>query len=240
MNLHRRFEYATGRNLKAGDWAGRRHCAFCGIDGSTHFTAYSRTRPASRLCGNCIETFARMQRFTEFFRILYECKPDWSKLTRQIEKSLFGEPASPRLRQIMTAIATRLLQRAASLVVGNHPKTSPLCPVTGVGLAPPRIALVGKDAAGCERLFSLASGAAGLPVVCATGIELVARTPMKKLIALSNGQMSWGRLGSVFVSDGFFDDRTPVAMIFACKNRLALPVGVEDYDVDGFERSELC
>ena len=218
-------------------------CAFCGAStAQARFSALSKRKPTYIICNFCIKQFARMSKFSELdvFGIYYQQKPDYSALAMRVGKSLAGESATARMRRFVVRASIFFVQRASSIIAGHSPDIGAVCPITRVPLEPPRLALVGKDSLACGKLFSVASGVTGLPVVMSSVAEAENGTGFKMLTVRCNGQETWAAHTGVLVIDGY--SRTadvPCSMIFACSTSQNFAADVQVINVDGFEGSEL-
>jgi hypothetical protein len=201
-------------------------CGFCGTPMAAiehndflTFTRYPVNGSYTVICGSCVHRLDTLRRLRNAYAIHF-LKQTWTSHRQSIARDMRQEEVPAFTARVMVDLALRLSQRSARVFAGE------------VSM-PPRIALIGKNAAVCAKLLEAASATTGMPVESTLSYSM--DDGQASLSKKCNDDALMISHGILFVRDGFAESDHTGPVIYCCDSKEELPAYVEKVVVDGYD-----
>lgn len=219
-------------------------CSFCGgslslsaLNASSLANNETGTGPLAVICAHCIFRLEPLCRLMDWYQKFFRREDGlWRELFRTIRDRLDSEDGSLETKKTVTDILLRLLQRSFAVIAGFKANGLSDCPVTGVPLSAPRIAIIrAADPAYCViELIVAGAAAVGLPVVVASGLDAPHDTAIQALKTnCCNGDPVLAAIG-LLVLDEYHSMPADIGVVYVLASPAGLPGNVEIVRVPDF------
>jgi hypothetical protein len=200
-------------------------CSFCGEKIGEEFVALSLD-VKSAMCAPCVSRFSITSRL-RFIREAYGDPGKEADIMALVRRAIAGESSSEPSKRAIVSLVSRLVRRSASLLSGWKASDAS-DPVSGVSLAPLRVALSFDDA---STTLVAACLAAGLPAVKTPLAECLSGNAWRRLSRMCMNDRLMIDHGLMVVSGGCVTSEYNCSMAFVGARNI--PSGMEVIDVSG-------